>query len=89
MLAEGQVDAVVLNEFTGRAAIKELGMQDRVDVVQGRPISITGLHVMISKSNPEADRLLATVNDGLERIQASGEYQSIVNAHMSRIWADF
>lgn len=89
MLVDGQVDAVVVNEFTGRAAVKELGMQDRVDVVQGRPVSITGLHVLISKDNPNADALLETVNSGLQRIQGSGQYQAIVNTHMSRIWADF
>jgi len=88
-LVAGDVDAVVINEFTGRAAIKELGLRARVDVVKGRPVSITGLHVMIAKAHPNADALLKTVNDGLGRIQASGQYQAIVNAHMSRIWAEF
>jgi polar amino acid transport system substrate-binding protein len=89
MLVAGEVDAVVINEFTGRAAIKDLGLGAGVDVVQGRPISITGLHVVIAKDNAQADDLLQTVNTGLARIQASGQYQSIVNVHMSRIWAEF
>lgn len=89
MLVAGNVDAVVLNEFTGRTALKDLNLKDQVDVVQGRPVSVAGLHVIISKTNPDAQTLLATVNSGLDRIKASGQYQDIVNSHMTRIWAGF
>ena len=53
MLQQGKVDAVVLNEFTGRTAIKEMGLKDQIIAVQARPISITGLHVLIHKIQPE------------------------------------
>ena len=89
MLQQGKVDAVVLNEFTGRTAIKEMGLKDQIIAVQARPISITGLHVLIHKSNPNADALLATVNSGLQQIKDTGQYQQIVDTHMSTIWASF
>lgn len=88
MLLEGKVDAVALNEFTGRAKIKELDLADKVDVV-ARPLSIEGLHVVVHKSHPRADELLTTINNGLRGIKDDGKYQAIIEDHMARIWADF
>lgn len=88
MLVAGQVDAVALNEFTGRKAVKDLGMQDRIDVVQSRPLSIEGLHVVVHKSHPDADALLNNINTGLAEIKASGFYQDIIDRHMSKIWSE-
>ncbi|WP_147103708.1 transporter substrate-binding domain-containing protein [Tateyamaria sp. syn59] len=89
MLVAGEVDAVAMNEFTGRAAIKDLGLKDRVEVVQGRPISIEGLHVLVHKEHPQADALLSTINGGLDAIKLSGAYQQVIDRHMSKIWAGF
>ena len=89
MLVAGEVDAVAMNEFTGRAAIKELGLKDQVEVVQGRPVSIEGLHVLVHKDHPNADALLSTINGGLDAIKLSGAYQQVIDRHMSNIWAEF
>ncbi len=89
MLVAGEVDAVAMNEFTGRAAIKSLDLKDRVEVVQGRPISIEGLHVLVHKDHPDADALLATINGGLDVIKGTGDYQQVIDRHMTKIWADF
>jgi polar amino acid transport system substrate-binding protein len=89
MLRNGEVDAVALNEFTGREAVKSLGLEEDVYVVPGRPLSIEGLHVLVHKAHPEADALLETINGGLAAIKSDGRYQQIVDAHMSTIWAGF
>ncbi len=89
MLVAGTVDGVALNEFTGRAAVKDLALDGQVDVVQGRPISIEGLHVLVHKDHPDAQTLVAMIDDGLAAIQSNGQYQDIVDAHMSRIWSEF
>ncbi len=88
-LAEGKVDGVVMNEFTARDSIHALGLQDQIEAVQSRPVSITGLHVLIHKSHPQADQLLATINDGLGQIKDNGAYQQIVGRHMEQIWAKY
>lgn len=89
MLLDGTVDAVAMNEFTGRATLKSMDIKDRVDVVQGRPVSIEGLHVLVHKEHPQATTLVATINEGLDAIKASGAYQQVIDRHMSTIWADF
>ncbi|MEM8576296.1 MAG: transporter substrate-binding domain-containing protein [Pseudomonadota bacterium] len=89
LLVAGEVDAVAINEFTGRAAIKSAGLKGRVDVVQGRPVSIEGLHVLVHKAHPQAETLIATINEGMDTIKASGTYQQVIDRHMSTIWAEF
>lgn len=87
-LQKGDVDAVALNEFTGRKAIKDLNLGDRVEIVASRPLSIEGLHVLVHKNHPNAKALIATVNEGLKEIKDNGTYQRIIDTHMSKIWSE-
>lgn len=89
MLAAGEVDGVVLNEFTARDTIHALGLSDQIEPVQSRPVAIAGLHVLVHKTHPQAEDLLAVINDGLGAIKSNGQYQEIVNRHMETIWAKF
>ncbi len=89
MLSAGEVEAVVMNEFTARDAIKALDLSDQIEAVQSRPVSITGLHVLVHKDHPQADVLLTAINSGLAGIKTNGQYGEIVNRHMSQIWANF
>ncbi len=87
MLTAGEVDAVALNEYTGRSAVSELSLSDRVEVLENKPLSIEGLHVVVHKNHPRAQELINTVNDSMSRLQLSTEYNSIVDLHFSRFWS--
>lgn len=86
MVANGEADILSLSEFIGRAAMKELGYEDRITVLP-RPLSIVGTHVLVHKTHPQAEELLELVNGGLRAIREDGTYQRIVEEHMTRIWA--
>lgn len=88
MLAAGEVDAVAMNEFTGRAAIADLKLQDQI-VAEQVPLTVDGLHVVANKKHPQANQLIALVNDSLSKIKDNGEYQRIIDTHMTKIWEDF
>lgn len=88
MVLNGEADAVTINEFTGRSAIAEHDLGDQIRILP-QPLSVTGLHVVVHKSHPDADALLAMANEGLRGIRASGEYQRIIEDHMARIWASY
>jgi len=88
MVLDGKADGVVLNEFTGRDKMQEKGITDRIQVVP-EPISIQSHHVVVHKSHPEAQELLAIVNEGLRGIREDGSYQEIVEDHLARVWAGF
>jgi polar amino acid transport system substrate-binding protein len=85
MLVDGDVDAVVLNEFVGRTAITNLNMSDQVSSVP-RPLSIDALHLLVHKTHPQAQDVLSVLNEGLTNIKTNGQYQQIVDAHMSAFW---
>lgn len=89
MLIDGEIDAVAMNEFTGRTALKDLDLKDKVEIVQSRPLSIEGLHVLVHKTHPQAEDMLATINGGLREIKSNGVYQQIIDTHMTRVWAEF
>lgn len=86
-LVSGQVDAVAMNEFTGRVTLKEMRMNDAVELQLSRPLAIETLHAVAAKSNPRGAEMIAALNDGLEKMRASGEYLKVVDKHMSSIWA--
>lgn len=88
MLLEGKVDAVVLVEFQGREMMGDMKIQDQIRVLP-QPIAILGEYVVVHKSHPQGDYMMETINDGLRKIRASGEYQKIVEAHLTQIWAAF
>ncbi|MGH1414243.1 MAG: LysM peptidoglycan-binding domain-containing protein [Pelagimonas sp.] len=89
LLAAGKVDGAVLNEFSGRKKIKELGLQDQIVVAKGQPISVDGNHMVVHKSHPNGPELLAEFEKGLAMIKENGTYQRIIDEHMTRIWAEF
>ena len=88
LVLEGTADGVVLNEFTGRNKMKEMGIVERIQVVP-EPISIQSHHVVVHKSHPQAQELLDIVNRGLRGIREDGSYQAIVEDHLARVWAGF
>jgi len=85
MLARNEVDAVTINEFTGREAVRKLSMTDEVRTIE-KPVSVLNLHVIIPKTHPRAKVLLAKVNAALDDIRKSGKYGEIVERHLSEFW---
>ena len=85
LLQKGDVDAVALNEFTGRAAVNKLHLGSEIEAIE-KPVSILTLHVVIAKTHEKAKYLLKYVNDALERIRSNGIYGQIVDTHLTRFW---
>lgn len=89
MLMAGEVDAVAINEFTGRAAVRDLALTDQVEAMVGRALAIESLHVLVHKGHPRAAELLEVMNSGLAQIRATGEYQRVIDRHLPQYWASF
>ena len=86
LLMRGEVDAVAINEFTGRAAITKLKIDDDITVIE-RPVSLLSLHVIVAKTHPRARTYLHYINSSLDSLRQSGAYDEIVDEHLSRFWA--
>lgn len=85
MLMAGKVDAVAMNDFTGRETVAKMGLQDKVAALP-RELSVEGLHVLVHKTHPRATILLNYLNKGLKAIQDSGEYDAIMDKHLANHW---
>lgn len=85
LAAEGVVDAVYVNEFTGRAALTGLGIGGDFSVLE-RPVSIAGLHIIAARANPQANVLIGSINRALGSLKESKEYDEIVAKHLDLFW---
>ncbi len=85
LLMDGSVDAVPINELTGRAAIVRLDLQSKIKVIE-KPLSILTLHVIIAKTHPNARTMLYYVNNAIDKLKASGTYDQIVEKHLQQFW---
>lgn len=89
MLVEGEVDAIVINEFHGRKSLARLGLKERVVVADAPPVSVQGLRVAVHKDLPDAEELVALIDEGIAKIQGNGTHSEIVTRHLTRIWSHY
>lgn len=85
LLLDGSVDAVALNELTGRSALVRLDAIKTIRVIE-RPVAILSLHVVVAKTHPNARTLIYYINSGFDKIRASGDYDTIVEKHLTQFW---
>ncbi|CUH76061.1 LysM peptidoglycan-binding domain-containing protein [Tropicibacter naphthalenivorans] len=86
-LMAGSADAVAMNEFTGRIVAKDMGISQAVELQLSRPLAIESLHAVAHKDNPQGQAVVDAFNDGLAAMRDSGEYLTVIDKHMSSIWA--
>lgn len=80
-LLEGRADVVVMASITADDTISKLGATDLV-AEQARLSSIVKLHVVTSIDNPDADRLLGVLNEGIRSIRSDGKWFEVVQRHL-------
>jgi polar amino acid transport system substrate-binding protein len=85
LLDDGTVDGVVEAELVGRASAASLKLTDKVRIIE-QPVALTTYHVLVSKSHPHARTILYYMNTSLQKLRESGEYDRIVERHLSRFW---
>ncbi len=85
LLSAGTVNAAVTPDLTGKSVAASLGLSDKVKALS-RPVAIGTLHVIVPKSHPHASTMLYYINTAVGKLRESGEYDKIVDNHMSRFW---
>ncbi len=87
-LVAGDVDAVVLNEFTGRQTLTLMGLEGRVIPVSSRPVAIASLHAIIHKEHPDGRLLRRQLDVGLQSLRLDGSHHEIISRHLSPLWME-
>ena len=85
LLMQGEVDAVSVNEFLGTEIIYERGINEQVAALP-RPVSVQGLHGVISKKHWRGTTHLYRFNAGLAVLKQSDRYNEIVSRHLNIFW---
>lgn len=85
-LANKEVDAVSMNEFTGRTVMQDLGLNNCIKL-ETKPISIQGLHAITYKRHWRATAHRARFDEGVRHLKEQAEYNKIVDRHMSNHWS--
>ncbi len=81
LLLQNQVDAVAVNEYTGRAAIKSMKIADKVSIIDSKPLSTENLYALVHNQHPHAEELIMQINQSIKASQASGTYQQILDSN--------
>ena len=85
MLVAGDVEGVVLNEFVGVQKLFELNLTEKV-VPLPRPVSVEGLHVVISRKHWQGTTHLYRFNAGLAALRQTPRYDEIIARHLKLFW---
>ena len=86
MLASGEVDGVVLNRVTAQDTILSMGLGERIKAVAERPMTVSGLHAVALRDNPQAAELIRRINEGLSKMRSDGTFGRVVSGHLRAIW---
>ncbi|WP_395458272.1 substrate-binding periplasmic protein [Azospirillum melinis] len=83
MVATGRADVLVIDEFSGAAAIQRSGLADDIRVAD-RPFAVVTLHLVVGRATPGAETTVADFNDGLKALKQQGVYHQLLLSHTLR-----
>jgi ABC-type amino acid transport substrate-binding protein len=63
-----------------------MGLGERIKAVAERPMTVSGLHVVALRDNPQAEALIRRINEGLSKMRSDGTFGRVVSAHLRAIW---
>jgi len=81
MLLQNQIDAVAVNEYTGRTIVKSMKLDDQVSVLDSTPLSKESVYAIIHNQHPRAEELMGKVNQSIQTSRSSGAYQEILSSN--------
>ena len=74
-----------VTEFLGAEITYERGLMDQVSALP-KPVSVQGLHAVISKKHLRDTTQLYRFNGGLAALKQSERYNEIVSRHLNVFW---
>lgn len=86
LVLDGRADAMALDEFSGRVALRQAGAEGKIVALSDMPVAIETLHVVVPKTHPQAGQILDTFNKGLLKIRENGTFHDILSTHLTPFW---
>lgn len=86
LVLDGKADAMALDEFSGRVALRQSGAEGKIVALSDMPVAIETLHVVVPKEHPQAGQILETFNNGLLKLRENGTFHDILATHLTAFW---
>lgn len=77
-LAGGRVDGVLEELLVGWDLAERAGVADRI-AYHPKAIDSEPFHFIVSRSHPDAERIISTFNEGLSALRASGRLEEVLS----------
>lgn len=85
-ILDGTADIALVASDVASGRLSELGKEDQVHLHEALTY-VDVLHAVTAKTNPDAEEILAYVNDGLDEIKTSGLWFQTVRRHLAEFRA--
>jgi len=85
LVQQHEADALVASDIEGRYVLGQLGLQQMFRMWE-RPLATRGVHVVVPADRPQAQDLVAAVNEGLRRLKENDAWAGIVRARLMKLW---
>jgi len=82
MMGAGRVDFLIVNEQVGKTAVRDAALPAGTIHMVERPYALMSQYLLIPRNAPDAMRQLEIFNKGLDRLKASGRYDTILDRHL-------
>jgi polar amino acid transport system substrate-binding protein len=84
LLLLGRDDFFLADRYLGESALMRSGATANHFVRSQTPINRSTLHLIVSRQHPRAQWLIEQFNQGLASMQASGDYQRLIDNYLAR-----
>ncbi len=78
-LAVGRIDATIIYDKTASVLLKELGLEDKIEMVFQN--ETTPIFLAFSKKNPKSQYYADKLDKGMAKIKKDGTYQKIMDSY--------
>jgi polar amino acid transport system substrate-binding protein len=78
LLVADRADVFIQDQRIGAALVAKAGLSGRIVAVSDPPVGITETHLIVPRSRPDADGLIARFNAALKQVMSSGDYQRLL-----------
>ena len=78
-LAVGRIDATIIYDKTASVLVKELGLEDKIEMVFQN--ETTPIFLAFSKKNPKSQYYADKLDKGMAKIKKDGTYQKIMDSY--------
>ena len=86
MLVAGRIDLVIVDRLVAAYTIKQNNGLSALDMeTLANPLNLKNLHIIIRRTKPGHEKIIADFNQSLQKMHSDGTYQEILDRHLDKL----